>query len=136
MVLPLLFLDNLILLMLCFMHSHHLSLFLLQLSLILHHQLSVSLLLHCPLSLLLCFISFLFLSFSHLLLSLCIYFFDLIGSETFEVIWNVSVASVLRYCCGSIFSHNITIVSVGNLELIMSFLILSPLLFLFSFLPC
>ena len=54
---------------------------------------------------------------------------NLLSSETLKMIWNKSVASVLR--CGSllIFSHEITLSGLFNFKIVLLLLILPPCLF-------
>ena len=127
-------LGDLVLLVLSLMHCNHLLLLCLQVQFILHHQLSVCLLLHCPqlflffLSLLCCFVV------SNLLSSL---FHDgllLLWCQPLEVIWYKSVRSQLTSCCVGILRHQVTVVHIRDLPLVLLLLVLSPLLFLVSLL--
>jgi hypothetical protein len=91
------------------------------------HHFCVLCLLNCP-SLLdhpLLFVHCLLVS--SLLESRCFYFLNLVWSKSLEVIGNVPVSSKLGGSCVSIFGHNVTVIGVCNFELVLLFLVISPL---------
>jgi Zn-dependent protease with chaperone function len=74
-------------------HRHHLILLVLQLYLVLHHQLSVGFLLHGPKSFFFGLLLFHCYVVSQLLFSCCFNLLNLVWIQSFEVIRQISVIS-------------------------------------------
>lgn len=124
---PLDLLLDLISLMLCFMHLDHLSLPLPELRLILHHDLSIGLLLHSPHSLFIFLLLPCLSIFLDLHLSLLLNVLLLIGSQTLEMVGYIAVLGMLTSSCGMIFGHEVTRVNQDYFVLVLSLLVSFPL---------
>jgi len=114
--------------------SVHVSIFILEIDFVIELVLGVGQVLDGPGVLLGGVVSSIFVSLDDLLVSLALYHVDLVGSQTLEVVWHVSVWCKLRGSSLSGLSHELTHVSSGDLKLVLVFLVVFPVLLVVSLL--
>lgn len=125
-ILPELLLLDLVNLMLILEHMTDLLLLLCEFNLVLEHHLTISLLLNGPLSLFFSLECVELLFVHQLLSSLALDLMYLRRSESLEVVWLKAVRVGAIEGSSRVFSHEVRIVSVGNLKLVLAFLIILP----------
>ena len=112
----------------------HISIFILEIDFVIELVLGVGKVLHGPGVLFGGIVSSGVLSIGDLLFSLALYHVDLIGSQSLEMVWHISMWSQLRGSSLSGLSHELTHVGSGDLKLVLVLLVVVPVFLVVSLL--